>query len=63
MTRCDRCHKEAHITTMSFFNTQTICMECEEAERQNPRYKEAREKEEAAVKRGDYNFPGIGWRP
>ena len=45
---------------MSFFNTDTICMGCEENERKHPKYKEAKEAEAQAVASGDYNFPGIG---
>lgn len=45
---------------MSMFNTQTICMDCKDSERKDPRYKEAQEAELAAVKAGNYNFPGIG---
>lgn len=63
MTKCERCGKETRGTIMSFFNTQTICMECSEAERKHPRYAEARDADVAAIRRGDYNFPGIGWKP
>lgn len=63
MPKCDRCGKETRSHIMSRFNTQDICMECNEAETKHPRYREACEAEEAAVRRGDYNFPGIGWEP
>jgi len=59
--RCHRCGKESLIHTMSRFNTDLICMECEEAEHAHPRYQEAVETEAAACRRGDYNFPGIGY--
>ena len=59
--KCDRCGKETNIHTMSMFNTDNICMECKEKERNDPRYKKAVEAERAACMRGDYNFPGIGW--
>ena len=45
---------------MSKFNTDTICMSCEEDERQAPGYAEASRAESDAVRSGDYNFPGIG---
>jgi len=45
---------------MSKFNTETICMDCEAKERAHPRYAEADRAESEAVRRGDYNFPGIG---
>jgi len=57
---CDRCTKPCTATTVSFFNTQTICLDCWQAERKDPRYQKAREAEEAACRRGDFNFPGIG---
>ena len=59
--KCDRCNKETDSTIMSFFNTQRICVPCEDAEKQHPRYEEARAAESAACLQGDYNFPGIGW--
>ncbi len=58
--RCDRCHKETDITTTSMFNTETLCMDCKDAETKDPRYEEARRAEEEACRRGDFNFPGIG---
>lgn len=58
--RCDRCGQETLATIMSMFNTQTICMECKEAEKKDPRYQEARAADEAAIRGGNFNFPGIG---
>ena len=46
---------------MSMFNTQEICPVCKEQERQHPRYEEACKADREAIKRGDYNFKGIGW--
>jgi hypothetical protein len=46
---------------MSMFNTQIICMDCKDKERDDPRYKEARESDEAAIRSGNYNFKGIGY--
>lgn len=57
---CRRCGQETIVIIMSRFNTEEICMDCEELERSHPRYQEAVAAEEAAVKRGEYNFPGIG---
>ena len=59
--RCDRCKKESDITIMSRFNTEIICLDCEEKEKKHPRYEEARETELDACRRGDFNFPGIGF--
>lgn len=57
---CHRCGKPSICHTMSMFNTELICPECESAERKDPRYEEARKAEAEACKRGDFNFPGIG---
>jgi len=48
---------------MSYFNTDSICMECSKKERARPDFEKAREAEEAAVRSGDYNFPGVGFKP
>ena len=64
--RCDRCGVPLRGRTMSRFNTDCLCMECAEAERAIPGYREAVEAEREAVRRGDCNFEGIGlpkdWR-
>jgi hypothetical protein len=56
-TTCDRCRASTTVTTMSKFNTDTICMSCEEDERLAPGYREACRVESDAVRSGDYNFP------
>jgi len=43
------------------FNTQTICLECKAIEKTHPKYEDACKAELEAVRKGDYNFPGIGW--
>lgn len=58
--RCDRCHAYDCATTMSMFNTDTICMDCACKERSHPRFAAACSAEAAAINRGDFNFPGIG---
>jgi len=60
MTTCRRCYCETDVTTMSRFSTKIICLDCEEQERKSPHYKRAAAAELEAVKRGDYNYPGIG---
>jgi hypothetical protein len=57
---CDRCGKETTVTTMSYFNTETVCMVCKDKERAHPKYKAALDADHQAVLRGDFNFPGIG---
>jgi len=60
MPYCDRCLQPAQVSTMSRFNTDTICVPCEDKERAHPRYQEAADAEFAACKRGNFNHPGIG---
>lgn len=59
-TTCARCGQRTLSVTMSRFNTEMICPECENTEQQHPRYEEAREAEAEAVRQGNYYFPGIG---
>lgn len=59
---CDRCGAELKVRTMSMFNTDVICMECKEKETHHPDYEKAREVELAEVKKGNYNFEGIGYK-
>jgi hypothetical protein len=42
------------------FNTQEICMDCKDKERQHPKYQEASDAELEQTKQGNYNFKGIG---
>jgi hypothetical protein len=59
-THCQRCRAELVGSTMSRFNTEIICPECEAKERAHPDYPRARDAEAYAVRNGNYNFPGIG---
>ena len=58
--KCQRCGRETTVTTMSTFNTEMCCMFCIDNEQGHKLYEYARKQEFLAVKRGDYNFPGIG---
>ena len=49
--------------TMSRFNTDCLCPACAEAEKYHPRYREAVEAELAEIRKGNYNFKGIGYKP
>lgn len=60
MSRCDRCRRETLVTTGSYFNTETICPDCRAAEEAHPDFERARRIEGEAVRRGDFNFPGVG---
>lgn len=59
---CDRCGGSlANGRTMSMFNEDCICIECKEKERQREDYQKAVETENAEIKKGNYNFKGIGY--
>lgn len=60
MTKCDRCGNETLATTGSYFNTEIICMNCSNIEREHPKFDEARRVETKAVQDGNFKFPGIG---
>lgn len=57
---CDRCGAELKVRTMSMFNEDVICLECKEKETKHPDYEKARDAEMAEVRKGNYNFKGIG---
>lgn len=58
---CDRCGKDLKGgRIMSMFNEDCICMECKEKETKDKNYKLARNKELEEVRKGNYNFKGIG---
>ena len=58
---CDRCNQPTHnITTMSRFNTETICIPCRDFEKTHPEYKKAADAELAECKSGNMNYEGIG---
>ena len=58
--KCQRCNKDANPQMMSFFNEDMICAKCETLEKAHPKYKEAKAAEMAEVRKGNYNFKGIG---
>ena len=59
---CDRCGKSlADGFSMSCFNTDALCHECLEEERQHPDYQKAVDAELAALRSGNRNFAGLGW--
>lgn len=59
-TTCDRCGGSLKFgRTMSMFNTECICMECKQKERQNKDYAYARQREHEEVVKGNYNYKGI----
>jgi hypothetical protein len=61
-TDCDRCGADLSQTgsTMSTFNTETICVACKRDEKDAPGYRNADCAERDAVMGGFRNFPGVG---
>lgn len=59
--KCERCGSETNTHTVSMFNTQAICLDCKETEKNHPRYSEACRTEFEEVRKGKFNFEGIGW--
>lgn len=55
---CDRCGSNEPLS-MSYLNQDMLCPSCKTKEKQHPRYEEAKEIELAAVKSGNYNYPGL----
>jgi hypothetical protein len=47
---------------MSMFDTATICLVCKGKERQHPDYRKALEADRDAIRHGEVNFKGIGWK-
>ena len=60
-TKCDRCHGSLDGGRIcSMYNQQTICMTCKEKEQQRADYRKAVEADHAEIRKGNYNFQGIG---
>lgn len=61
-TKCDRCGKPLNgARIMSMFNEDTICLDCKEKEKHLQEYKAAQNADIEEIKKGNYNFPGIGF--
>ena len=58
--KCERCRRKCGSLIMSKFDTAMLCMTCKTEEQKHPAYEEADRAELDAVRRGDYNFPGVG---
>lgn len=63
-TSCDRCGGSLEGgRIMSMYNNDCLCMKCKKKEMQRDDYAKASEAEHEAIKTGNYNFPGIGYKP
>ena len=61
-THCDRCGGSLECgRTMSMFNEDCICMKCKKEETARADYKQAVEADHEEIKKGNYNFKGIGY--
>ena len=58
--KCERCGNTMRSFRCSWFNEELICPECQEKEKAHPKFKEAKRIENEEVKKGNYNFEGIG---
>lgn len=56
---CDRCGKKLSIRIMSKMNTDVLCLDCIEKEKEHPLYKQANKAELEQVQQGNYNYPGL----
>jgi len=62
VANCQRCGNPTNgIIIMSMFNEDIICMSCKKEEKNNPQYKQAVDADVAEIKKGNYNFSGIGY--
>lgn len=60
---CDRCHGSLEGgRIMSMYNNDCICMKCKREEMGLPDYKQAVAADHEAIKAGNYNFGGIGYK-
>jgi hypothetical protein len=60
--RCDRCGRSLESgRIMSMYNDDVICMDCKEEEMKKENYNDAVQADIEAIRKGDYNFKGIGY--
>jgi hypothetical protein len=57
---CHRCSQASIGYTMSWFNQELICPDCDKKEHQHPKIEEAKGADWEACKQGNFNFSGIG---
>lgn len=58
---CDRCHKSLiNGRICSMYNNDCICLDCKKEEMKRPDYSYAQKRELEEVRKGNYNFEGVG---
>ncbi|HIL98560.1 MAG TPA: gamma-glutamylcyclotransferase [Pseudomonadales bacterium] len=58
--RCQECYEESSSYTMSMYSTALVCLQCKDKETRRPDYKDAVAADEAEIRKGNFNFEGIG---
>ncbi|MFZ5945890.1 MAG: gamma-glutamylcyclotransferase [Bacillota bacterium] len=56
--KCDRCGKDLVAKTMGYFNTDTLCLECSEEEKEHPLYQQAQQQDYLEMEKGNYYYDG-----
>ena len=59
---CQRCYVKTDVYTMSMFDVALVCFECADSEKDHPDYEKARNADEEAIRLGNTNFKGIGYK-
>ena len=57
---CMRCGEESGAHIMSMYSKAIICLDCKDIETERPDYQAAVKADEDAIRRGDFNFEGLG---
>lgn len=59
---CDRCHQPTNgVTIMSMYNEDIICIPCKGREKERSDYNKAVQADIEEIKKGNYNYEGIGY--
>ena len=60
--KCDRCGGPTNGSTiLSMYNEDVICLNCKELEKSRPDYDDAVKADNDEIKKGNFNFKGIGY--
>jgi len=61
--KCDRCGGSTNgVTIMSMFNEDILCQKCKDDERSRGDYAAASDADNMEIRKGNYNFKGIGYK-
>lgn len=56
MTTCQRCSRKTKQYRYSWYNDDRLCLVCSDAEKSRTDYAECKQKEAAAVRKGNFNY-------